>query len=65
LAFAKQEAKAEGLQQGKAEGVEQKSYEVVRNLLIANQFTVGEIAGFATVTEEFVEEVLVDLSEEK
>jgi len=65
LAFAKQEAKAEGLQQGKAEGVEQKSYEVVRNLLIANQFTVAEIAGFATVTEEFVEEVRAGLSDKK
>src|SRR5690606_9503832 len=81
LAFAKQEAKAEGLQQGKAEGLqqgkaeglqqgkaegaEQKSYEVVRNLLISNQFTVGEITGFATVTEEFVEEVRAGLSDKK
>jgi flagellar biosynthesis/type III secretory pathway protein FliH len=43
--------------EGKIEGEEKKSYEVVKNLLTANQFTIAEIANFANVTEAFVKKV--------
>lgn len=47
------------------EGREQKSYEFVSNLLAAGKFTVGEIANYATVSEEFVEQVSADLNKKK
>ncbi|MEC3879912.1 hypothetical protein [Parapedobacter sp. 10938] len=53
--------KAEGFELG----VEQKSYEVVSNLLAAGEFSVAEIANFATVTEDFVKKVRADLSKKK
>jgi hypothetical protein len=31
--------------------------EVVKNLILANRFTIAEIANFASVTEDFVEKV--------
>jgi predicted nucleic-acid-binding protein len=43
------------------EGMEKKSYEVVKNLLQANRFTIPEIANFANVTEDFVRKVKKDL----
>jgi hypothetical protein len=42
-------AKNEGLREGKAE--------FVKNLLLANKFTISEIATYASVTEDFVEKV--------
>lgn len=46
-----------GIEKGKTEGEEKKSYEVVKNLLAANKFTIAEIANFANVTEYFVRKV--------
>ncbi len=46
-----------GIEKGKIEGEEKKSYEVVKNLLVANKFTIAEIANFASVTEAFVKKV--------
>jgi metal-dependent amidase/aminoacylase/carboxypeptidase family protein len=42
---------------GELKGEEKKSYEVVKNLLAANKFTIAEIAIFANVTEAFVKKV--------
>ncbi|MEP7109916.1 MAG: hypothetical protein ABI760_18110 [Ferruginibacter sp.] len=42
-------------------GMEKKSYEVVKNLLAANNFTITEIANLANVTEAFVKKVRRDL----
>jgi flagellar biosynthesis/type III secretory pathway protein FliH len=47
----------DGLEKGKTEGEEKKSYEVVKNMLAANKFTIAEIANFANVTESFVRKV--------
>jgi hypothetical protein len=46
-----------GIEKGKVEGAEKKSYEVVKNLLRANKFTVAEIANFANVPEIYVKKV--------
>lgn len=46
-----------GKEEGKKEGEKKKSYEVVKNLLAANKFTIAEIANFANVTEAFVKKV--------
>jgi len=43
-----------GLEKGLEEGLEKKGYEVVKNLLESNRFTIEEVANFANVTEEFV-----------
>lgn len=43
-----------GMEKGMEKGVAQKSYEVVKKLLSAGQFTITEIAGFAGVSEDFV-----------
>ncbi|GAB2775651.1 hypothetical protein GCM10027275_18460 [Rhabdobacter roseus] len=45
------------------EGMEQKSYEVVRNLLLAQKFTVAEIANFASVSVPFVKKVEKELKQ--
>jgi hypothetical protein len=50
-------ARKEGLQKGLEEGLEKKSYEVVKNLVVAGTFTVTQIANFASVTEAFVRKV--------
>jgi hypothetical protein len=42
---------------GELRGLEKGKTEVVRNLLLANKFTVSEIATYASVTEDFVEKV--------
>ena len=47
----------EGIEKGRVETEEKKNYEFVKNLLIANKFTLSEIAIFASVTETFVEKV--------
>jgi len=47
----------EGHEKGLEKGAEKKSYEVVKNLLLANQFTISQIAKFADVPESFVEKV--------
>ena len=39
------------------QGAEQKSYEVVRNLLSADQFTIAKIANFVNVPEAFVRKI--------
>ena len=44
-------------EEGREEGAEQKSYEVVKNLLSAGEFTVAKIANFANVSESFVRKV--------
>jgi predicted transposase/invertase (TIGR01784 family) len=46
-----------GIEKGKEEGEKKKSYEVVKNLLAANKFTIAEIASLANVTEAFVKKV--------
>ncbi|HWK07104.1 MAG TPA: hypothetical protein VNS58_25900 [Puia sp.] len=46
-----------GMEKGKIEGEEKKSFEIVKNLLAANKFTIAEIANFANVTEAFVKKV--------
>lgn len=51
-----------GRKEGFAQGEERKSYEVVKNLLLANKFTVSEIANFASVSEQFVLKVKEDIS---
>ncbi|MCF0057602.1 hypothetical protein [Dyadobacter sp. CY356] len=45
------------LDQAKNEGIDMAKEEVVRNLLLANRFTVEEISNFAGVTEIFVIEI--------
>lgn len=50
-----------GIEKGMEKGVVQKSYEVVKNLLLVNKFTTGEIANFANVNETFVRKVKKDL----
>jgi predicted transposase/invertase (TIGR01784 family) len=47
----------DGLEKGKMEGEEKTRYEVVKNMLAANKFTIAEIANFANVTESFVRKV--------
>ena len=42
---------------GELKGEEKKSYEVVKNLLSANRFTIAEIASLTNVTEAFVKKV--------
>ena len=46
-----------GEKEGKIEGKIESQFEVVKNLLTANRFTTSEIANFAGVTEDFVEEI--------
>jgi len=46
-----------GIEKGKMQGEEETRYEVVKNLLVANKFTIAEIANFANVTEYFVRKV--------
>lgn len=55
--LAKEEGIEEGLEKGIEKGELKKSYEVVLKLLQAGQFTVSEIANFASVSEAFVQEV--------
>ncbi len=47
-------AREEGLKIGVKKGVNEKEYTVVKNLLLANKFTIAEISTFAGVTEAFV-----------
>lgn len=49
------------MEEGMEIGQKKKSYEVVKNLLKANRFTVSEIAKFVDVTEYFVRKVKKDL----
>lgn len=58
----RKEGRKEGRKKGIEEGEERKSYEVVKNLLIADKFTVSEIANFANVSEQFVQKVNEDIS---
>ncbi|HWK08166.1 MAG TPA: Rpn family recombination-promoting nuclease/putative transposase [Puia sp.] len=51
-----------GEREGIEKGEEKKSYEVVKNLLVANKFTVAEIAKLADVTESFVKKVKKSLN---
>jgi predicted transposase/invertase (TIGR01784 family) len=51
-----------GRKEGFEKGEEKKSYEVVKNLLSANKFTVPEIANFANVSEAFVLKVREEMS---
>lgn len=44
-------------EKAREEGLEKKSYEVVMNLLKVKQFTIQEIANFASVSENFVRKV--------
>lgn len=41
----------------KKEGIDIAKEEVVKNLLVANRFTVAEISNYAGVTEKFVKDV--------
>jgi hypothetical protein len=45
------------IEKGRKEGEEKKSYEFVKKLLLADRFTVAEIANFASVTEDYVQKV--------
>jgi hypothetical protein len=44
-------------QMGEKEGKAESQLDFVKNLLAANRFTTSEIANFAGVTEDFVEEI--------
>ncbi len=62
LDTARREGREEGRTAGFQESIENglkegKSFQVVRNFLLANRFTVTEIATFASVSEDFVEKV--------
>ena len=50
-----------GREEGREEGIEKKSYEVVKNLLSVDRFTIAEVANFANVSEAFVRKVKKDL----
>ncbi|PWG78177.1 hypothetical protein [Pararcticibacter amylolyticus] len=56
----------QGIEKGIEEGIEKgasgKSYEVVRNMLLSDRFTVAEICSFTNVTEDFVYKVQADLN---
>jgi hypothetical protein len=52
-----------GRQVGQDEGETSKSYKVVTNLLLADQFTISEIANFASVDEAFVKKVRAKLKQ--
>ena len=51
-----------GLEEGEVNGEEKKSYQVVKNLISANRFTIPEIANFADVSETFVRKVKKSLN---
>ena len=46
-----------GIKRGMEKGMEKKTYEFVRNLLIAKKFSIAEIANLVGVTEAFVNNV--------
>ncbi len=46
-----------GMEKGLEKGMEKKTYEFVRNLLIAKKFSIAEIANLVGVTEAFVNKV--------
>jgi predicted transposase YdaD len=50
-------AMEEGKEKGKEEGIKERNELFVKNLLAAGQFTIGQIANYACVTEEFVRKV--------
>jgi flagellar biosynthesis/type III secretory pathway protein FliH len=50
-----------GRREGRKEGMEKKGYEVVKNLLTADKFTIAEIANFANVQEDFVHKIKKEL----
>ncbi|GAA4778515.1 hypothetical protein GCM10023231_01360 [Olivibacter ginsenosidimutans] len=52
-------------QQAAEEAAEQKSYEFVSDLLLANRFTIAEIADFAKLDITFVQKVRSELKEIK
>jgi len=58
----REEALEEGLEKGLEKGAEQKSVEVVKKLLLAEKFTDAEVANFASVTEDFVRKVKMELT---
>ena len=45
------------MEKGLEKGLEQKSYEVVKNLISVDKFSIAEIANFANVSEAFVRKV--------
>jgi len=45
------------MEKGMEKGAEKKSYEFVKNLLLADEFSIAKIASFANVTESFVRKV--------
>jgi flagellar biosynthesis/type III secretory pathway protein FliH len=51
-----------GKVRGKAEAEKKNKTEFVKNLLMANKFTISEIAAYASVSEDFVEKVKQTLS---
>ena len=57
----REQGREEGREEGIGVGAEKKSYEVVKNLLLANKFNFSEIANFANVSETFVRKVKKDL----
>jgi flagellar biosynthesis/type III secretory pathway protein FliH len=50
-----------GVERGVEIGIEQSKVDFIKNLLAANQFTVAQIANFASVTESFVRKVRTGL----
>ena len=50
-----------GIEKGVEKGMQKASTVVVKNLLLANRFTIAEIANFANVTEQFVEKIKTSL----
>ncbi len=57
-------AKAKAAEKGMEKGMDKKSYIVVRNLLLAQKFTIEEISNFAQVTESFVRKVKKEIKNE-
>jgi hypothetical protein len=49
------------MEKGIEKGREEVKYQIVRTLLLADRFTIPEVANFATVTEAFVRQVKKEL----
>jgi predicted transposase/invertase (TIGR01784 family) len=56
-----EKAMEKGMEKGIEKGREEVKYQIVRTLLLADRFTIPEVANFATVTEAFVRQVKKEL----
>lgn len=53
----REEGREKGREEGREEAIGLKNYEFVKNLLLANEFSIVKIASFANVSEAFVRKV--------